>query len=70
MRKATRILMVILSYMPIATVAVAAQAKASEMDGEAQTFKMRTMLQAARFRWCHLVRPARHLTMQSRAMRT
>lgn len=36
MRQITRILLLLLSYAPIATVAVAAQAKASEMDGEDQ----------------------------------
>lgn len=50
MKRIAKIMLVLLSYAPIASVAVAAQAKANEMDGEAQTIKMRTAIQAARFR--------------------
>lgn len=42
--------MLLLSYAPIATVAVAAQAKASEIDGEEQNTVLLKAARAARFR--------------------
>lgn len=50
MRRMMKLLMVLLSYAPIATVAVAAQAKANELEGEIQSFKLRQKIQGARFR--------------------
>lgn len=50
MRKLTNILLVILSYSPIATIAVAAQAKASEMDGQDQSVVLANSITAARQR--------------------
>ena len=50
MKRAVRLLMVFLSYSPIATVAVAAQAKASELDGEAQVAKFLSEIKGARYR--------------------
>ena len=50
MRQITKILLLLLSYAPIATVAVAAQAKASEIDGEEQNTVLLKAARAARFR--------------------
>lgn len=50
MRKIAKVLMVLLSYSPIATVAVAAQAKANEIEGEDQNVKLIKSLQQARNR--------------------
>lgn len=50
MRKLAKLLMIFLSYAPIASVAVAAQAKASEMDGEDQLLVLRKQAIAARNR--------------------
>lgn len=50
MNRIARVILVLLSFSPIASVAAAAQAKASEMDGEAQSVRMRTAIQSARFR--------------------
>lgn len=50
MKRITKILMLLLSYAPIATVAVAAQAKASEMDGEDQNTILLNIARAARYR--------------------
>lgn len=50
MKRITKILMLLLSYAPIATVAVAAQAKASEIEGEEQNTVLLKAARAARFR--------------------
>lgn len=50
MKRVLRIMMVVLSYAPIATVAIAAQAKASELDGEAQNIRLRENITGARYR--------------------
>lgn len=50
MKRITKILMLLLSYAPIATVAVAAQAKASEIDGEEQNTVLLKAARSARFR--------------------
>jgi hypothetical protein len=50
MKRIAKVMMILLSYAPIGSVAVAAQAKANEIDGEAQTIKIQTAIQAARFR--------------------
>ncbi len=50
MKRITKIMMLLLSYAPIATVAVAAQAKASEIDGEEQTTVLLKAARAARYR--------------------
>jgi hypothetical protein len=50
MRQITKILLLLLSYAPIATVAVAAQAKASEIEGEEQNAVLLKAARAARFR--------------------
>lgn len=50
MKSVFRVLLAILSYAPIATVAIAAQAKASEVDGESQNQILIKNLQAARYR--------------------
>jgi len=50
MRRFTKLLMIILSYSPIATVAVAAQARANEIEGESQSLNIREMVRAARAR--------------------
>lgn len=50
MKRMKKFLMVLLSYAPIATVAVAAQARANELEGEIQSFKLRQEIQGARFR--------------------
>lgn len=52
MKRITKIMMVLLSYAPIATVAVAAQAKASEIEGEEQNM---ILLKAARAARCRLI---------------
>jgi len=50
MKKIIRLLMVLLSYAPIATVAVAAQAKASEIDGEEQNLVLLKAFRKTRYR--------------------
>ena len=50
MKHLQKLLMVLLSYVPIATVAVAAQAKANELTGEIQSVKIKNELDGARFR--------------------
>lgn len=50
MKPLLRLAMVILSYAPIATVAIAAHAKANELDGEAQNERVREPITGARFR--------------------
>lgn len=50
MKKILKILLIILSYAPIATVAAAAQAKANEMRGEEQNDILLKSLRAARYR--------------------
>ena len=50
MKGITKIMMLLLSYAPIATVAVAAQAKASEIEGEEQNTVLLKAARAARFR--------------------
>jgi len=50
MKRFTKIMMLLLSYAPIATVAVAAQAKASEIDGEEQNTVLLKAARAARYR--------------------
>jgi hypothetical protein len=50
MKRFTKFLMVALSYAPMATVAVAAQGKANELEGEIQSFKLKQKLDGARFR--------------------
>lgn len=50
MKRVLRIIMVMLSYAPIATVAIAAHAKANELDGEAQNERVRENITGARYR--------------------
>lgn len=50
MKKIFQLLMVILGYAPIASISVAAHAKASELKGEDQPAVLRKQLQAARNR--------------------
>lgn len=50
MKKLTKLLMIALSYTPIASVAVVAQAKASELEGEIQSIKFLQSIEGARFR--------------------
>lgn len=50
MKQILRFVMVMLSYAPIATVAIAAHAKANELDGEAQNERVRENITGARFR--------------------
>ncbi len=50
MKRITKLLMIILSYAPIATVAVAAQARASEIEGEDQTMILIKASREARYR--------------------
>lgn len=50
MKKITRLLMALLSYAPIATVAVAAQSKASEIDGEDQNLVLLKAFRESRYR--------------------
>lgn len=50
MKRITKMLMILLSYAPIATVAVAAQAKASEIDGEDQNTVLLKAAREARYR--------------------
>jgi hypothetical protein len=49
-RKMIKFLMLILSYSPIASVAVAAQAKANEIEGESQSYKVQQVIREARSR--------------------
>ena len=48
MKKMTKWMMVLLSYAPIATVAVAAQAKANEIEGELQSYRIANRTQGLR----------------------
>lgn len=50
MKRVLRIVMVMLSYAPLATVAIAAHAKANELDGEAQNERVRASVTGARYR--------------------
>ena len=50
MKRGLRFMMVMLSYAPIATVAIAAHAKANELDGEAQNERVRPNITGARYR--------------------
>ena len=50
MRKLIRFLLIVLSYAPIATVAVAAQSKVSEIEGEDQNLLLRQSVREARYR--------------------
>lgn len=50
MKRIFRTMMVILSYAPIATVAIAAHAKANELEGEAQNERVRENIVGARYR--------------------
>lgn len=58
MKQILRFVMVMLSYAPIATVAIAAHAKANELDGEAQNERVRENITGARFR----LLPTRQMT--------
>jgi hypothetical protein len=49
-KRITKLLMIILSYAPIATVSVAAQARASEIEGQDQTTILLKASREARFR--------------------
>jgi hypothetical protein len=50
MKTITKYLMILLSYSPIVTIAVAAQAKASEIEGEGQNEVLMKELRSARTR--------------------
>lgn len=50
MKRMIKLLMILLSYAPIATVAVAAQAKASEIEGEAQNVLLLKLARDTRYR--------------------
>lgn len=50
MKKITKFIMVLLSYAPIATVAVAAESKLAELEGDNQIFLMKKNMQEARHR--------------------
>ena len=59
MKKLTKLLMLLLSHAPIATVAIAAQAKANEIKGQDQSEILKAMVRAAR----HRVLPDGHTTI-------
>ncbi|RYZ84650.1 MAG: hypothetical protein EOP04_17605 [Proteobacteria bacterium] len=50
MKKMTRLMMIVLSYAPITSIAVAAHAKANEIDGEMQSTRLQSAERAARHR--------------------
>lgn len=50
MKRILRIMMTVLSYSPIATVAIAAHAKANELDGEVQNEQITEKIVGARYR--------------------
>lgn len=50
MKKLIKLLLIVLSYTPIATVAVASQSKSSEIEGEDQNLILRKIVSEARSR--------------------
>lgn len=50
MKRAIKILMVLLSYVPIKSVAAAAFSKSNELEAEIKSFNLRQKLSEARFR--------------------